>query len=219
MKLFAALLLCSGLALFGSVALPIVSPLVHSWTTPQLLDPTAVSSNPNLYVVNVLGVSTADYSSPQTWFALPPAAEAPATPSSHIKYFTLSIPQLDMSDVPVEINGSDLKKNAIHFPQTALPGNFGNVVIFGHSALPQYYHPGNPQTIFNPLLKIKVGDEVKVSYDGVAYTYIVKSTREVDASEVSVLAQQYDRHELTLITCTPLGTYWHRFVARAELED
>ena len=34
--------------------------------------------------------------------------------------------------VPVEINGPDLKKNAIQFPGTAIPGDYGNTVILDH---------------------------------------------------------------------------------------
>jgi len=29
--------------------------------------------------------------------------------------------------------------------------------------------------------------------------------------------QDFSRKELTLVTCTPLGTYWKRFIVRAEL--
>lgn len=218
MKIVSVFLLISGFILLGSVVVPVATPIVHSWLTPKLLDPSAVSDNPNLYVVNVLGVSTSDYSSPQVWFNLPPASES-ALVSTQVKYFTVSIPKVHLDHVTVEINGSDLKKNAIHFSQSVLPGSYGNTVVFGHSALPQFYTPGNPLTIFNPLLKVSVGDTVIVNFDGITYNYVVKDTAEVDADEVSVLSQHYDRRELTLITCTPLGTYWHRFVVRAELEN
>ncbi|KKU74667.1 MAG: hypothetical protein UX99_C0008G0001, partial [Candidatus Amesbacteria bacterium GW2011_GWB1_47_26] len=52
---------------------------------------------------------------------------------------------------------------------------------------------------------------------GVTYKYIVRNITEVDPSQIEVLAQRYDKNELTLITCVPLGTYLRRFVARAEL--
>ena len=64
---------------------------------------------------------------------------------------------------------------------------------------------------------VKKGDEITINYDGVVYRYVVRDTATVAPTKIEVLAQQFDKHELTLITCTPLGTYWKRFVVRAEL--
>lgn len=212
-RFFSLSLVIMGLVLLLSVLLPIgLSQLSFSFR-PKLLDPTAVALVPAPFVANVLGVTTPDYTQPTTWF--PTASTAPSV--SRVRYYTLSIPRLNLQDVPVEINGTDLKKNPIQFPGTALPGDFGNTVIFGHSTLPALYKPHDPISIFVPLPKIKVGDAVTIQYDGVTYKYIVKSTAEVDPSQIEVLAQAYDKHELTLITCVPLGTYLRRFVARAEL--
>jgi len=183
---------------------------------PQLLDPTAVSAYPAPVVVNILGSSSLDYTLASSWFDPPSTFSVPE--NSPVNYFSLSVPRLKLTNVPVEVNGTDLKKNAIHYPGTSLPGEYGNAVVFGHSALPQFYRTGNPMTIFNPLVKAKIGDEVIVNYDGVTYHYYIRKTAIVQASAVSVLEQKYDRHEMTLITCTPLGTYWYRFVAVAELE-
>lgn len=205
----------AGLIMLANVLIPITLPLLKS--KPKLIDPSAVSAAPNVFVVNVLGVSHQDNRSPQSWFELPASTSITPIPSK-LKYFTISIPRLGMDNITVEINGTDLQKNAIHFPGTVLPGSFGNSVIFGHSSLPQLYRPENPVTIFNPLLDAQIGDQILVNHDGVNYTYIVKDIVEVNPSQVEVLSQKYDRHQLTLITCTPLGTYWKRFVVKAELE-
>ena len=180
---------------------------------PRLLDPTAVALVPVPFVASVLGITTPDYTQSTTWF--PASSSTPTV--SRVRYYTLSIPKLGLRDVPVEINGTDLKKNAIHFSGTALPGDYGNTVIFGHSTLPALYKPNDPISIFNPLPKIKDGDAITIQYDGVTYKYVVRNTTEVDPSQIEVLAQRYDKNELTLITCVPLGTYLRRFVARAEL--
>jgi sortase A len=210
--------LVSGFILLLSVLLPVgVGTLaVLFFSPPHLLDPTAVSAYPAPVVVNILGASSVDYTLASSWFDPPSAFPLPE--SSPVRYFNLSIPRLKIQNAPVEVNGTDLKKNAIHYPGTVLPGEYGNSVIFGHSALPQFYRTGNPLTIFNPLIKAKIGDEIVINYDGVTYHYFVRKTAVVEASAVSVLEQKYDRHQLTLITCTPLGTYWYRFVAVAELE-
>ncbi|MEK7163552.1 MAG: sortase [Patescibacteria group bacterium] len=137
--------------------------------------------------------------------------------TTKVSFYTLSIPKIELSDVRVEINGDDLKKSAIQYPGTALPGTFGNTVIFGHSTSPFLYKVGDPVSIFNPLLKVKVGDEIIVYFDGVTYRYVVRNIAELDPDKIEVLAQRYDKYELTLVTCTPLGTYLRRFVVRAEL--
>ena len=199
MRFLPLFILVTGLTLIIITIFPIgFSQLRYFFSlSPHLIDPTAV-----------------DFTRAQAWFTAPPALAAVSTP---VKYFSLSLPRLGLIDVPVEVNGTDLKKNAILYSGTALPGTFGNSVILGHSSLPQLYRPGNPLTIFNPLPKAKVGDEVTINFDGTTYRYVIRQTREVRPEEVDVLAQRYDKKQLTLITCVPLGTYWRRFVATAEL--
>ena len=206
-------LVMMGLVLLLSVLVPIGLSQLSFSIKPRLLDPTAVASVPAPFVANILGVTTPDYTQPTTWF--PAAGSAPSV--SSVRYYTLSIPRLNLRDVSVEINGTNLKKNAIQFPGTALPGDYGNTVVFGHSTLPALYKPNDPISLFNPLIKIKVGDAITIQYDGVTYKYVVRNTTEIDPSQIEVLAQRYDKNELTLITCVPLGTYLRRFVARAEL--
>ena len=212
-KLFPALLIISGLLILAVVVVPVALSQISYNLRPTLLDPTAVSSNPIFLAANVLGTST-DYTDSSNWF---PAAQPGPQISSRVNYYTLSLPRLNMTDIPVEITGTDLKKNPIQFSGTAVPGTYGNTVIYGHSTLAQLYRPRDPVSIFNPLLDVKIGDEVIINYDGVTYKYLVRYTKEVHPTEIGVLAQRYDKHELTLITCVPLGTYLRRFVVRAEL--
>lgn len=216
-----------GFIFLGSVVLGGVTfPILASWVSFQieamtaLVDPSATThliTTREPVFINVLGFATTDYSLPANWF--PSVQYGSQTTSTQVKYFSLSIPDLDMFNVAVEVNGNDLKKNAIHYPGTSLPGTYGNSVIFGHSALPQFYKPDNPLTIFNPLVKAQVGQRIVVSFDGAVYTYMIKKIQEVTPDKVEVLGQAFDRHTLTLITCTPLGTYWHRLVVTAELLD
>lgn len=214
----AFLLLFSGFFLLLIVTLPIISFLLQEIfnPTPKLIDPTQVSKTPLPKIVNNIGLSSLDYSRPQNWFPTSVSLPSASTKSS-VLYYSLSIPSVKIVDVPVEINGTDLKKNPIHFPGSGLPGQFGNSVIFGHSSLPIFYKVNNPLTIFNPLLKVKVGDEVTVKYDGVTYKYLVRQVSEVSADDVSVLTQDMTERRLTIITCVPLGTYWRRLVVRAQI--
>lgn len=212
-RLLSRLMVISGLMLLGTVLIPITFSGISYGLKPKLLDPTEVSQNPIFIASNVLGTSV-DYTQASSWF---PEANSVSNPPSKVGYYILNIPSVGIRNVSVEIDGQDLKKNPIQFANTAPPGSFGNTVIFGHSTLAALYKPGDPISVFVPLLKVKVGDEITINYDGVTYRYAVRNTATVNPTQIEVLAQQFDKHELTLITCTPLGTYWKRFIVRAEL--
>jgi sortase A len=181
----------------------------------ELINPLDTSVYPAPIFVGNIDDNAETYRQAANWFTKTIPLPSPAV--SKVSGFTLAIPSVKLVNVPVEINGTDLKKNAIHYPGTSLPGEYGNVVIFGHSALPQFYSPGNSLTIFNPLLKVKVGDLILVNYDNFEFIYRVTKTTEVEADQIEVLAQNYSAREITLITCVPLGTYWHRLVIRGEI--
>lgn len=206
-KIAPLLLVFSGIFLLLAVIVPLSYNQVKYLLSPKkLLDPTSTS---------VLGQQTvSDYTDLGSWFnTIPPVTNT----LSKVSFYTISIPSVGMKDEVVEINGDNLKEGALQYPGTALPGTFGNTVVFGHSTTPFLYKPHDPLSIFNPLLSAKVGDEIVINYDGITYRYIIRHTIEVDPEKVEVLAQSYDKYELTLVTCTPPGTYLRRFVARAEL--
>ncbi len=210
-KIIPTALVLAGVGILASVFVPIgLSQVAFKTNQPEIIiDPSAVYASESK-------ADKFDDTQIGTWFEGQPPLPKTVT-TSKISYYTLSIPRLNLNNVTVEINGTDLKKNSIQYPGTAVPGSFGNTVIFGHSTLPQFYKVGDPVSIFNPLLKAKVGDEVIVNYDGITYRYIVKSTETIKPTKIEVLAQHFDKYELTLITCTPLGTYLNRFVVHAEL--
>lgn len=212
-KKISLLFITLGVSLLTIIVLPLVISQFRFVLNkpPRLLDPTAVSRRPGL---TVLGYLTADYTQASNWFY---PTSLPQPQASTVKRFALSFPRLNLINVSVEVNGSDLKQNAIHYPGTALPGTFGNSVIFGHSSLPVLYKPGSPITIFNPLVKAKLGDEIIVNYADSVYRYQVKKIHEVSPKQLEVLDQDYSKKQLTLITCVPLGTYWRRLVVVAEL--
>jgi LPXTG-site transpeptidase (sortase) family protein len=217
-KALPVLLVALGLVCFWIVLSPVTKTALDYFLSPthELIDPSASSDFP---VPIVIGSSTdtGDLSDADSWFIKTIPLPSPA--ATNITHFSLSIPKQKMADIPVEVNGSNLKKNAIHYPGTALPGEYGNTVIFGHSALPQFYRLQDPLTIFNPLTKVSVGDQIKISFAGIEYSYVVRKITEVEPTQIEVLSQDFSRHELTLITCVPLGTYWHRLVVKAELTN
>lgn len=165
----------------------------------------------------VLGESTVatDYSQVSSW--LPTSPKLPPLPSK-ITHYTITIPSLKITAASVEIGGKDLNKSLIHYQGTAFPGQRGNAVIFGHSALPQFFGPKNYLSIFAYLPSIKNGDEIFVDFDGVLYKYVVKEITEVTPNDISILEQKYDDSYLTLVTCVPPGTIFRRLVVKARIE-
>jgi len=158
-----------------------------------------------------------DFTKISSWFVEKPELEAKsATP---VSYYTLDIPILGIKNAIVHVGGEDLKKELVQYPNTAVPGDFGNTVIFGHSVLPQFFDPQNYLTIFSTLYKLKEEDEIIVHYDGVRYLYRVEEVFEVLPTDLTVLSQRFEGKILTLITCSPPGTYLRRLIIRARLSE
>ncbi len=113
-----------------------------------------------------------------------------------------------------------LAKGVVHYPGTALPGEFGNPYIFGHSS-DFFWKPGDYKKIFKPLIDIPVNTEIHITnHDGELFIYRVIETKIVGPKEVSVLDQyNYERKMLTLQTSWPLNTALKRYIALAELDE
>lgn len=169
---------------------------------------------------HVLGDFTTDYTQLNNWFS----ADKNSTNSKFIsgddvKSYTLSIPNLKIKDAVVDIGSQDLKKSIIQYPQTALPGQPGSPVLFGHSVLPQFFNPKSYLTIFSTLYRLKTGDEIYINFDGIQYKYLVSDMFEVQPTDLSILEQRFDGRYLTIVTCSPPGTWLRRLVVRAQLAD
>lgn len=137
----------------------------------------------------------------------------------NVKEYSLTIPKLNIENAKVIVGGEDLKKSLIQFVPTSLPGENGNVVILGHSTLPQLYNTKDYKTIFTYLPSLKEGDQVEVKLGDQTFVYKVFEIFVVKPDQVSVLNQKFDDSYLTLITCVPPGTYWNRLIVKAKLVD
>jgi sortase A len=220
-RIFPFLLIIIGLFLVGNAAWPIISyELITSFRfQKELVKPISqkvVAESRTEKQVLGQKAPKVDYAKPDNWF--PSAPKLPPRPSK-ITHYALSIPKLEIIDAIVEIGGEDLYQALIHYPGTALPGQYGNVVIFGHSVLPQFFSPKNYKTIFSTLPTLEEGDEVFIDYDGISYRYVVTQMVEVGPDDISVLEQWYDSEYLSLITCVPPGTYMKRLIVRAKLVE
>ncbi len=147
-------------------------------------------------------VNTPDFTQASNWL---PDSDPKDFATNNISFYTLSIPALKIENASVAIGGEDLAEYLIQYPGTAMPGKRGNAVVFGHSVLPQFFDPKSYITIFSKLDKLKSGDEIFVSYDGVAYKYRVENMTEVVPTDSQVLEQNLSDAFITLVTCTPPG--------------
>lgn len=95
------------------------------------------------------------------------------------------------------------------------PGQVGNTVLSGHSSN-DILDPGDYKFIFARLDQLEKGDSIYINYEGKRYTYTVTNKKVVAPTEVNALIYPTTKPELTLITCTPLGTALNRLLVTAE---
>ncbi len=158
-----------------------------------------------------------DFTQADLWFPMRP--QGTLSQNLSVKEYTLSIPKLNIKNARVVVGGEDLDKSLIHYLPQSLPGEYGNVVIFGHSTLPQLYNSKDYKTIFTFLPSLEKEDKIYVTVNGITYEYAVNDMVVVNPDQVSVLDQRTDASYLTLITCVPPGTWWKRLVVRAKLTE
>ena len=188
----------------------ISTPVSKQTSTTALIEASSI-----LGAFSVFSNNLRDFTQVSLWFPTKP--QSGASEKLKIKEYILSIPKLNIKDAIVTVGGEDLKKSLVHYLPQSLPGEFGNVVIFGHSTLPQLYNPKNYTTIFTYLPSMEKGDKILVKINEEEYEYETFDIFVVNPEEVSVLEQINDASYLTLITCVPPGTYWKRLVLRAKL--
>lgn len=107
-----------------------------------------------------------------------------------------------------------LRDGVVHYPETAFPGEGGNMVITGHSSY-FAWDPGRFKDVFALLHDVQIGDRIYVYYDQDRYEYEVYETKVVLPTQVDVLTQSGE-DRLTLITCTPVGTNLKRLIVLAR---
>lgn len=172
-------------------------------------------ANSILGAFNIFSNNLRDYTKASIWF--PASPQLNQLSKLTVKEYNLSIPKLDIKNARVIVGGEDLTTGLVHYLPQSLPGEYGNVAIFGHSTLPQLYNPDDYKTIFTYLSSLDNGDKIYINIGELEYQYEVTTSFIVKPSEISVLEQKKDSSYLTLVTCTPPGTYWERLVVTAKL--
>jgi sortase A len=188
----------------------IASPLPSNQTIGSLVEAKTVFTDYNVYSSNLR-----DFVQANLWF--PSVQQTAPPPQIDVKEYFLTIPKLNIVNAKVSVGGLDLAHSLVHYLPTTLPGENGNVAVFGHSSLPFYYNPKDYKTIFTHLPSLEKGDKVYIKMGDKNFEYDIFDMFIVDPDQVSVLEQRYDDAYLSLITCVPPGSVANRLVVRAKL--
>ena len=105
----------------------------------------------------------------------------------------------------------ELRLGPGHFPDTPLPGQFGNAAIAGHRTT--YGQP------FHNVDQLVVGDDIVVTTEAGRFTYVVDDIEIVLPSDYEVVAT-VDRAKatLTLTSCHPKWSAAQRIIVHAALD-
>lgn len=138
----------------------------------------------------------------------------------------LIIPKINV-DMPADFTVSTLDEAkiqtalqhaAVHYNlpgANALPGQYGNSVILGHSSN-DVFAQGQYKFAFVLADQLVAGDTIYVHHDGTRYTYKITDKKVIKPSQIQELQIGYDKPMLTLVTCTPAGTSINRLLIYAE---
>lgn len=123
----------------------------------------------------------------------------------------IEIPRLDVSAIVLEgVDKKTLRRGVGRIPETALPGNGGNVGLAAHR-----------DSFFRGLKDIRKNDIITLKTLDDTYYYRVSWTEIVLPKDTHVLADS-GVPELTLVTCYPfyyVGSAPKRFIVRAQRID
>jgi sortase A len=145
--------------------------------------------------------------------AAPPApAAAPERPKKGSVIADIQIKRMGLRSTVKEGVGQSVLRHAVgHYPRTALPGQEGNTVLFGHRTT--WRRP------FHDLDKLRRGDRIVLRAGRTQYVYTARSTHVIKPRDRRVLEpvpfvrrSAPDGAYISLITCTPKGSDRYRLV-------
>lgn len=123
---------------------------------------------------------------------------------------TLSYPNQSMLAVIEGITPEELEKGLGHDPLSALPGEFGNCLVYGH----------REQFLWD-LQFIEVGDIINIQIKNEMLQYKVDDILILNPTDAKIFEGTGDP-SLTLVTCYPFvyfGPTEERFVVKASLQN
>jgi sortase A len=213
-------LIVLGLLMFGFVAYQLWGTGIQTAQAQHTLDRqfadqlagTTSTSAPSTTSTTVPGSTTSTIDTTTSTTSTVPTAPAGPLPTNGSAVARLKIPSIGLTYTVVQgVGVADLKKGPGHFPETPMPGQYGNAAIAGHRTT--YGHP------FYKLDKVQVGDLIEVDTLVGTYTYRVTGSRVVSPAQYAEVIPTVDPKvaTLTLATCTPAYTARQRLILFAQL--
>jgi sortase A len=143
---------------------------------------------------------------------LPNPEAVPADPRAAVpltQVGTIEIPKIGVVKSMFEgITLTTLDHGPGHWPGTAMPGQFGNVVIAGHRV--------SHDKPFRNLDQLVVGDDVILTTDDGRFVYKVTGT-DIVAPDALWIVDQTPDYTATLFACHPAGSTRQRIVVHLAL--
>lgn len=184
-------------------------PTTTSTTTPPTTAPTTAPSLPALTTAAPVTAPPTTAAPTTTTTPLPPFSEHPDIGSPVAR---LKIPSMGADWIVVEgVGAKPLRDGPGHFPETPMPGQYGNAAIAGHRTT-----FGAP---FGNINKISEGDEITAITPAGEFVYRVTQKVIVSPNEYSEVIPTRDptRATLTLVSCHPQFSTAQRMVVIADL--
>jgi LPXTG-site transpeptidase (sortase) family protein len=127
----------------------------------------------------------------------------------------LDLPVVNPTTTNVDALDRVLSSAVARYPGSAMLGQNGNVLIFGHSSHLPIVH-NQMYKAFNGLPDLKVGAVITLVGGGLSYNYQVTTVRQTDATEEYVDLSTDKGALLTLSTCDTFGKKTARWIVEAK---
>ena len=138
----------------------------------------------------------------------------------HIVISAISLKADIANPTTTDVNVLDdaLTRGAVRYPTSALLGQEGTVVLFGHSSYLPVVHNQAYKT-FDGIQDLHLGDVISIFSGASEYRYSVTGVRtaNVNDQDTSTIALAQTGHHLILITCDSFATKSDRYVVSADL--
>ena len=178
-------------------------------TTPATTSTSSTTTSPSTTTSTTTAPTVAPTTVPET---LPNPDSPPADPRAPeplVSLGTIEIPAIGVSKAMYEgITLTTLDHGPGHWPGTAMPGQFGNVVVAGHRV--------SHDKPFRNLDKLVEGDDVFLTTDDGRFDYKVTGT-EIVTPDALWIADQTPDYTATLFACNPPGSTKQRIVVHLVL--
>lgn len=141
----------------------------------------------------------------------PVAPPAPRAKEAYVELGTIEIPKIGVAKKMLEgISLNTLDLGPGHWPGTAMPGQWGNVVVAGHRT--------SHDKPFRHLEKLVPGDQVIFTTGAGRFVYSVTGTSIVKPDAIYIINQTPEK-TATLFACHPVGSTRERIVVHLALTE